>query len=52
MNNKYEEVNRNNITFHSIELPKLLRSKYLKNLEAIYLEEKFDIILLLKPDIL
>jgi glycosyltransferase involved in cell wall biosynthesis len=39
-----EEVSKNNIPFHSIELPKLLRSKYLKNLEAIYLEEKFDII--------
>ncbi len=39
-----EEVIKNNIPFYSIELPKLLRSKYLKNLEQIYLHENFDII--------
>ncbi len=39
-----DEVIKNNIPFHSIELPKLLRTKYLKNLEQIYLQEKFDII--------
>lgn len=39
-----DEVKKNNIPFHSIELPKLLRTKYLKNLESLYLGEKYDII--------
>lgn len=39
-----DEVIKNNIPFHSVELPKILRTKYLKNLELIYLHEKFDII--------
>ncbi len=39
-----EEVQRNNITFYPIELPKLLRTKYLKKLETLYEEQKFDLI--------
>ncbi len=39
-----EEVKNNDINFHSIELPKLLRTKYLKNLKELYREEYFDII--------
>ena len=39
-----EEVDRNNITFYPIELPKLLRTKYLKKLEKLYDEQKFDLI--------
>ena len=42
---KFEEkVKKNNIPFYPIELPKLLRTKYLKNLELIQEKEKFDII--------
>lgn len=39
-----EEVQKNNIPFYPIELPKLLRTKYLKNLGLIQEKEKFDII--------
>ncbi len=39
-----DEVTKNNVPFHSIELPKLLRTKYLKNLESLHEQEKFDII--------
>ncbi len=39
-----DEVNKNNIPFYSIELPKLLRTKYLKNLESLQEQDKFDII--------
>lgn len=39
-----DEVHKNNIHFYPIELPKLLRTKYLKKLETLYEEQKFDLI--------
>ncbi len=39
-----DEVHRNNIAFYPIELPKLLRTKYLKKLEKLYDEQRFDLI--------
>lgn len=39
-----EEVHKSNITFHPIELPKLMRSRYLKPLQQLHDENKYDLI--------
>jgi len=39
-----DEVHKSNITFHPIELPKLMRSRYLKPLQQLYDENKYDLI--------
>lgn len=39
-----DEVQRNSIAFYPIDLPKLLRTKYLKKLEKLFEEQKFDLI--------
>ncbi|HMQ79138.1 MAG TPA: glycosyltransferase [Ignavibacteria bacterium] len=39
-----DEVHKSNITFYPVELPKLLRTKYLKKLEKLYDEQRFDLI--------
>lgn len=39
-----DEVRKNSISFYPIELPKLLRTKYLKRLEILHEEQQFDLI--------
>ena len=39
-----DEVQKSNIAFHPIELPKLMRSRYLKPLQQLYDENKYDLI--------
>ena len=39
-----EEVHKSNFTFHPIELPKLMRSRYLKPLQQLHDENKYDLI--------
>ncbi|MBE2226627.1 MAG: glycosyltransferase [Ignavibacteria bacterium] len=39
-----EEVQKSNITFHPLELPKVMRTKYLKPLQELYDENRYDLI--------
>jgi len=39
-----EEVHKSNITFHPIELPKLMRSRYLKPLQQLHDDNKYDLV--------
>jgi len=39
-----KEVEREGDAFYSLELPKILRTRFLKHLKALYIRERFDII--------